>query len=179
MKLHHAPEVNRAEDIDIVQDEGLFRAVGILDKEMRGLFQAAAGIEQRLLARDFNTHAEVVVRYQVLHNHVGEVMNVDYYLANSEAAQAGERDLEQRAAVDFDQRFGTIVGEGAQARAQAGGQNHRFHWSIAFIDSAAPARDDLPRPPLHPCRANVLPIAPPDIRIGAGRRYNRTTPSSA
>src|ERR1035441_2765869 len=108
MKSHHAPEVNRAEDIDIVHDEGFFRASGIFgripDKEMRGLLQAAAGVEQRLFARDFNAHAEVAVRFQVFHNQVGEVMNVDYYLANSEAAQAGERDLQQRAAVDFDQR---------------------------------------------------------------------------
>ena len=31
------------------------------------------------------------------------------------------------AAVDFDQRFGSIVGERPQARAEAGGENHRFH----------------------------------------------------
>src|ERR1700681_3387312 len=113
MKLHHAPEINVAEDIDIVHDEGFLPArigmAGILDKEMSSLFQASTGVEQRLLTRTFNTHAEVVVRFQVIHNHVGEVKDVEYHLANSEFAQARERDLQQRAAVDFDQRFGAIV----------------------------------------------------------------------
>ena len=108
------------------------------DEEMRGFFQTASGIEQDILTRDFNAHAEVVVCFQILHDHVGEVMDVDDHFANSEIAQARERDLQQRAAVDFDQRFGAIVGERPQARAQAGGENHRFHCClhglIAFIE---------------------------------------------
>ena len=54
-------------------------------------------------------------------------MHVDDCLVNSHIAQARERDLDQRATVDFDQRFGTIVGERTQARAEAGGENHRSH----------------------------------------------------
>ena len=69
-----------------------------------------------LLAARYSTH------------HVGEVMHVDDHLAHAEVAQAGERDLQQGAALDFHQRLGTIVGEWAQPRAQAGRQNHRFHW---------------------------------------------------
>src|SRR5208283_5717698 len=103
MKLHHTPEINRAEDIDIVHKEWFFRAAGISDKEVRRLPQAAAGVEQHVLARDFNAHSEVGVRFQVLQNHVGEVVNVDDHLVDSEAAQAGKRDLQQRAAIDFDQ----------------------------------------------------------------------------
>src|SRR5580693_1012442 len=62
MKLHHAPEINRADDIDIVQNERLFRGVGILEEKIGSPFQAAASVEQDLLTRDFNTHAEVSVR---------------------------------------------------------------------------------------------------------------------
>ena len=65
VKLHHAPQIDRADDIDIVQNERLF-ASRTLKKKMRGLFQAAAGIEQDLFARDFNPHAEIVVRLQII-----------------------------------------------------------------------------------------------------------------
>ena len=60
VKLHHAPKIDRADHIDIVQNEWLFRMSGILEKKPAGLFQAAAGVEQDVLARDLNSHAEVV-----------------------------------------------------------------------------------------------------------------------
>ena len=101
---------------------------------MCGFFQAAAGIEQHILARDFNAHPEIMVCFQVVENHVGEVMHVDDHFADSEFAQTRERNFEQRAAVDFDQRFGTIVGERTQARAEAGRENHRLHWPVPFTD---------------------------------------------
>src|SRR5882762_2538316 len=106
MNLHHAPEVNRADDIDIVQNKRLVKTVGTLKEKIGGLFKAAARVEQDLLARDFNTHAEIVVRFEIFKNHVSEVMHVDDHLANPKGAQARERDFEQRSAGDFHQRFG-------------------------------------------------------------------------
>ena len=38
----------------------------ILEKEIRRLFQPSAGIEQNLFTRDFDPHAEIVVRLQIL-----------------------------------------------------------------------------------------------------------------
>ena len=93
----------------------------ILREEMGCFFQAATGVEQHLLARDFDAHAEIVIRFQVIHDHVGEVIDVDDRLANSETAQAREGDLQQSAAIDFDQSLGTVVGERTQARTQASG----------------------------------------------------------
>ena len=89
--------------------------------------EAAAGVEQDLFAGDFDVHAEVLVGAEIFDDHVGEVMGIDDDFVNAEGAQAGERDLEQCAAGDLNQRLGTIVGERAQTRAQAGGQNHRLH----------------------------------------------------
>src|SRR3984893_11277056 len=129
VKLHHAPEIDRAEDIDIMQNERRFlpgMPTRILEKPS-GFFQATSGVKQLLLARDFDAHAEVVVLFQVVNHHVGKVMDIDNDVVNPKFAQARERDLEQRAAMDFDQRFGTMVGERPQARAEAGGENHRFH----------------------------------------------------
>ena len=64
-------------------------------------------------------------------------MDVDDDLANSESAQAGERDFEERAAIDFDQRLRAIGGERTQACAQAGCENHRFHSSFTCTSTCA------------------------------------------
>ena len=37
VRFHHATEINGAEDIDIVQNKGLCRRAGILEKKPRGL----------------------------------------------------------------------------------------------------------------------------------------------
>ncbi len=58
-------------------------------------------------------HAEIVVRLQILHNHVGEVMNIDDYFCDSRGAEARKSDLEQGVAGDFDQRLRAIVSERA------------------------------------------------------------------
>ncbi len=59
-------------------------------KNQPGLFQSAAGVEQNIFARDFNSHAEIVIGFQILHNHVGKVMHVDDHFANPKAAQTGQ-----------------------------------------------------------------------------------------
>ena len=127
MKLRHPLQIEGTDDVNIVHNERFFRTAGILQKEMSNFLQAAAGIKQDFLAGDDNPHAEVVVGFEILHDHVRKVMHVDDHFANSEGAQAREGDLQERAAGNFHQRFGALVGEGAQACAQAGGQNHRFH----------------------------------------------------
>ncbi len=126
MKAHHAPQVDRADDIDVVQDKGLF-VTPAGRKEMRGILQAAAGVQQLLLARDFNPHAEVIVGPQVIGDHPGVVVRVDDHLAHAKRTQAAEGNLQQSAAGNGDQRLGAVVGEWPQARAQTGGQNHRLH----------------------------------------------------
>jgi len=128
MKLQHAREIDGADDIDVVQDEGLVEAADIFKEEPGGFSEAAAGVEQDVFARDFDAHAEIVFGFQVAGNHVGEVMDVDDDFANAEGAQAGEGDFEQRAAGDFDEGLGAIVGERPEARAEAGGEDHGFHW---------------------------------------------------
>jgi len=55
------------------------------------------------------------------------MMDVDDDFANAEGLQARERDFQERAAINFDQRFGKIVCKWPQARAEAGGENHGFH----------------------------------------------------
>ena len=57
-------------------------------------------------------------------------MRVDNHLAHAKEAQAAEDNLKQRAAGDGNQCLGPVVGERLQARAQAGGQNHRLHRPI-------------------------------------------------
>ena len=100
----------------------------MVEEKPGGFFQAATGVQQEIVfAGDFDAHAEIVVGFQVVDNHVGEVMDVDDDFGDAEGAQAGESDFEQRAAIDFDERLGASVGEGAEARAEAGGEDHGFH----------------------------------------------------
>src|SRR5271157_2164964 len=95
---HHAPEIDGAEDIDVVQNKGFLQTPAGPKKEMRGLLQAAAGVKQLLLARDFNAHAEVIVGLQVIDDHLRVVMRVDNRLVYAKGAQTQERNLQQRAA---------------------------------------------------------------------------------
>src|SRR5580698_4690921 len=96
MKLHHPLKINRADDIDIVQNEGLVDATWLVEKKMSRLLQPAASIEQSLLTRNFDTHAKVVVGFQIIDDHVGKVMHIDDHFANATLAQARNRDLQQR-----------------------------------------------------------------------------------
>src|SRR5271165_7383039 len=102
MKSHHLSEIDGAKDIDIVQKKGLLGSGGVpmrpVEKERRRLLQAAASVEQYILARDFDAHAEVVVRLQILQHELGEVMDVDDHLADAKCTQATQRNLEQRVA---------------------------------------------------------------------------------
>src|ERR1017187_3591381 len=62
-------------------------------------------------------------------------MRINDDFADAENPQTRERDLKQRAAVDFYQRFRAIVGERPQTRAEAGGKDHGFH-SPGFSSSS-------------------------------------------
>ena len=178
VELHHAPEINRAEDVDIVQNERLFGAAGILEKKASGFLQAAAGVQQDLLARNFNAHAEVIVAPQIGDDHIGKVMHVDNHFANPKGVQTRERDLQHGAAGDFYQRLGAIVGEGPQSRAEAGGQDHRFHWPILSNSRCRTTTSTplLPRKRFASCSARYTercwpPVQPNDtIRLLKPRR---------
>ncbi len=139
MGLRHAPKIDGADDIYVVQNEGL-AGVSTCEEKIGSLFQAAAGIEQHVLAGDLDFHAEVVVSCQVFEDHPGKMMHIDDHLANAKAAQAGERDLQQRAPGNLHQGLGAVIGERAQARTQARRQDHGFHrFSFsrgAFSDSS-------------------------------------------
>src|ERR1700681_1973463 len=119
---------------------------------------------------------------KVLLNHIREVKDVNNNLANSKAAKAAERNLQHGAAIDFDQRFGTVVGKRAETSAETGGKNHRLHWRVALasharINSIAPVPDDALRLSIRPFHAGAWLAAPRGRRSDAGRRCNRMKPS--
>src|SRR5260370_39892039 len=102
-------------------------ASGMLQEKPGGFFQAAAGVQKNVFAGDFDAHDEVFVRFQVVGDEIGEVMDVDDHFGDAEGAQAGKGDFEEGAAGEFDERFGTMGGERAEASAEAGGKDHGFH----------------------------------------------------
>jgi hypothetical protein len=112
MELHHTPEINRANDIDVVQQEWSFKTDRMLEKKTGCVFQAAARIEQDLLAGDHNVHTKILVVFQVVQNHPGEMMHVDNYVFYAGGAQPGERDLKQGATSDFHKGLRPILSNG-------------------------------------------------------------------
>ena len=124
----------------------------VFGEKPAGLFQPAAGIEQHVLARNFNAHPEIAMLFQILDNHlVGKVMHVDNHFANAEAAQPSQRNLQQRASTDFHQRLGAVIGQRPQPRPQSGGQHHRFHRD-AFIATVI----ICPSSPVRRCRTTTF-----------------------
>jgi len=129
VELEHAAKVDGADDVYIVEKEGLGRRVArLLQEKPSCFFQTAASVEQKIVfAGDFDAHAEIVVGFDVVSDHIGKVMDVDDDFVDAEGAKAREGDFEESAAIDFDEGFWTGVGERAQARAEAGGEDHGFH----------------------------------------------------
>jgi len=122
VELEHAGEVDGAEDVDVVEEEGFVEIFWIFEEEPGGFFEAAAGVEEEaVFAGDFDAQVEIIFRAQVGEDLVGEVVDVDDEFGDAEGAEAGEGDFEEGPTVDFDEGFGAGVSEGFEAGAEAGG----------------------------------------------------------
>src|ERR1700722_2552372 len=172
----------------------LARRIGMLQEEPAGLFQAAASIEQQVLARHFYVHAEIFALPEERDHFVGEVMHVYDHVVDTKSTQASKCDFEQGASADFDQHFWTVIGERPQARAQPGSENHCPHREAFskrlstggahrrvcseenFICPSSRVVDGAPRPPRRSWLENVLPIVPQDKLSGVARRCSRKKP---
>src|SRR6185295_5209824 len=173
MKFHHAPEINRAENIDVVQNEGLIQTVRIVEKEPRCFPETAAGIQQNLLARDFNSHSEIILRFQIIGNHVGKMVHIHNDFAYSRIAQPPERDLQKRTAGNLHQRLGPAVCQWPQTRAKTGGQNHGFH--LASLSNprwpTTTSTPFLPRKCLANCSARYTERCCPPVQPNETIRF--------
>ena len=76
-------------------------------KKPAAFFKSAAGVEQDHLRAKSQSACRSSASPEVSHDHVGEVMHVDDQLADAEALQAAQRDLQQRVSGNLDQRLGT------------------------------------------------------------------------
>src|SRR5579862_1421361 len=115
MRLDHLSQIDRAHDIDVVQDERVTQRR--VAKKPGCFLQASAGIEQRFLARNLNAHSKIPLRVKVVDKLVCEVVHIHDDLGNAELAQPAESNLEQSSTSDFNQSFRAIAGEGTQTRA--------------------------------------------------------------
>ena len=120
-------------------------------------------------------HAEVLVCAEVCGDHVRKVMRIDDYFVNAEGAESRQCKFQERAASDFNECLGAIIGQRAQTRAQAGSENHRLHsaaLSGKFFSSSM-WRTTTSTPLLN---GGVARAARREIPIGAGLRCNRKRP---
>jgi hypothetical protein len=104
--LEHLGEVDGAEDVDVVEEEGFIETFWIFEEEPGGFFEAAAGVEEEVVfAGDFDAKVEIIFGVQVVDDLAGQVVDVNDDFGDAEGAEAGESDFEQGATVDFDQGF--------------------------------------------------------------------------
>ena len=74
----------------------------IFEEEPGRFFEAAAGVEQPIVfARNLDAHAKVVVGFQVVDDHIREMMDVGDDFVDPEGAEAHEGDFKKGAAGDF------------------------------------------------------------------------------
>ena len=71
----HSLHIDRAYDVDIMQDERLRVWSARWKKKPACFFQASSGVEQGLFAGNLDVHPEVIVLPQILNDHVGEVVD--------------------------------------------------------------------------------------------------------
>ncbi len=112
VELEHGAEVDGADDVDVVEEEGFVEIFWIFEEEPGGFFEAAAGVEEDFFTGNFDAHAEILAGFQVVGDLIGEVVDVDDDLGDAEGAEAGEGDFEEGAAGEFDEGFGASVGQG-------------------------------------------------------------------
>lgn len=112
VESEHGAEVDGADDVHVVEEEGFVEIFWIFEEEPGGFFEAAASVEEDFFAGDLDAQAEVVVEFEIVDDLVGEVVDVDDDFGDAEGTEAGESDFEEGAAGEFDQGFGTSVGEG-------------------------------------------------------------------
>ena len=106
VKPHHAPQIDGADDIHVVQNERLLQTRSESRKKWAAFFKPPP-VSSRISSRETSIlHAEIVVGFQIIDNHVREVMRIDNHLAHAKGAQAGEGDLQQRTAGNFTSALG-------------------------------------------------------------------------
>ena len=168
-------EVDGADDVDVVEEEGFVEISWIFEEEPGGFFEAAAGVEEDFFAGDFDAQAEVFVGFQVVDDLVGEVVDVDDEFGDAESAEAGEGDFEEGAAGEFDKGFGAGVGEGLRRVPRPAARIMAFIEAIsACLVSRVQGGARLLR--VRCGCGGVWLIARRDKRSGAGRRCSRRRP---
>jgi hypothetical protein len=111
--------------------------VAIVDQQILAQFgqqlpAGARGAQRRLLEAVVDVHAEPCAVAQVRGELFGAVVQVDDQLAKAPRRQVAHDVLDDRHAADLQHRFGAIVAQGTQARAEPGTQDQRLHDQLPF-----------------------------------------------
>src|SRR5450631_3403957 len=87
MLLGHSLQIDRADYVDIVEDKGLIGGSAI-EQKRSCILEPTARVQQDVLSREIDMHAEVIVVLQKLRNLVSEVMRIHDDVMNATCAQA-------------------------------------------------------------------------------------------
>ena len=131
LRRKQRPEIDLGDDVPVVEEEGVRAA-----EEGRGVEHAPARLQGPLhLARDHELDAQVQ-RLEVGGDPLRMIVNVDDQPIRAGFHEPPGDPFQERSPADFDQRLRGIVGEGGQAGAPPGRQDHGIHVAAAVGSSA-------------------------------------------
>src|SRR5579863_8298354 len=96
-------QINRTDDVHVVQQERLGSVSLVFQKKPGSLFQAATSVQQHILAGYFNPHSKTLASFQIVDHHVREVVDINDSFGHAERLQTRERNFQQRSTSDFHQ----------------------------------------------------------------------------
>src|SRR5262249_18810161 len=95
VELEHAMKVNVADDVDVVEKEGLVEARGIFEGKRGRFLEAGAGLEEEIVfTGDLDAQVKVVARAEKFDDLTGKVVDVDDELSDSERAEPSDGDFQ-------------------------------------------------------------------------------------
>ena len=131
LRRKQLPEIDLGDDVPVVEEEGVRAA-----EEGRGVEHAPARLQGSLhLARDHELDAQIQ-RLEVGGDPLRMIVNVDDQPIRAGFHEPPGDPFQERSPADFDQRLRGIVGEGGQAGAPPGRQDHGIHVAAAVGSSA-------------------------------------------
>ena len=132
-------------NVHVVQEEWLVRVGRPREKTIAAFFSPPPVSSSTLRAKSRSAcrSCRCAFRYSTII--VGEVMHVDDHFAHAKCAQAGQRDLQQRAPATSTSALGRSLVSG-RSRVPSRRQNHRLHRPI-FSSSTMPHHHSTPALP--------------------------------
>ena len=114
----------------IAVDVGIDEQERLVAEEVARIGDAPGGFERLRLLRPGDCQAPVRAVAQNLDDQATQMRHVDHDVPEASCGEVFKMPDDQRLSAHFDERLGQRVGDGPQALAAPGGQDHYFHQNV-------------------------------------------------